>query len=157
MPNTSSNLSFLLDEIVSALSFEAFYEEPFMMPVLYGVRGSSRRRERTASFGGLTTWDTKAPAQEPTEDTIDQQFEKDFVHTPYGKQVPVERELIDDEEFGLLEDLGSQLGVTAALTMERKAVEVFDDAFAGLSIACLHGVMRLGRRRRGPWRWRPAA
>jgi len=128
---TSNSLSFVLDEVVSAVAFEAFYEESFMMPTLFGVRSSGRRRERLASLGGLGEFEVKNPGQTATEDTITQQFEKDFVHTAYGKTVPVERELIDDEEFGAVADLGRQLGTMAAYTMENKAAGIFRDAFAG--------------------------
>lgn len=130
-PITSNNLSFLLDEIVSGIAFEAFFEEALMMPSLYNVRTSGRRRERLASFGGLDEYQPKISGKEIETDEIDQEFEKDFEHIAYGKQVPVERELLDDQEFGLLEDLGRQLGVMASYTMERKAAQLFLDAFAG--------------------------
>lgn len=128
---TSAGLSSVLDEVVGALGMESFYQEAFMMPNIYSVRQSNRRRERSASVAGLTLWTAKNPNQSVAEDSLIQQFEKTYTHTPLGKKIPVERELIDDEEFGLLQDIGQQIGATAAQTMETDAVSPFNDAFAG--------------------------
>jgi len=128
---TSNTLSFVLDEVVSAVVFESFFAETYMMPALYSIRGSARRRERLASIGGIGEFEAKNETAAAAEDEVTQQFEKDFVHTAYAKQIPVSRELIDDEEYGVLADLGGQLGTMAAYTMENKAAELFRDAFAG--------------------------
>ncbi len=131
MAITSNSMSYILDEVVSAVAFESFYAEQFMMPVLYDVRGSGRRRERSASIGGLSLYAEKTNGQNATEDQWTQQFEKDFVHVAYGKRVAIERELVDDEDYGVLAEIGSQLGSLAAQTMEEKAADLFEDAFAG--------------------------
>jgi len=140
MAVTSSTLSYVLDEVTSVLAYESFYSEPFFMPELFGIRTSNRRRERTASTSGLTEYAIKTETAAPTEDTIDNQFQKDFTHDAYAKQVAISRELVDDQEWGLLEDIGEQLGTAAAYTMERKAASVFVNSFGaatsedGLSI-----------------------
>lgn len=128
---TTNTMSYVLDEVVSAVAFETFYEDAFVFPLLYDVRTSMKRREGTASLGGIREYAEKTRGAEASEDTITQQFKKDFVHVSYGKSIPVERELVDDEEWGLLVDLGQQLGYMAAYTMEKKAAALFNDAFNG--------------------------
>lgn len=128
---TSASLSFVLDEVVSAVAFESFFDESFLYTSLYGVRSSGRRRERLASIGGLGVFTQKNAGAAVDDDVVTQQFEKDYTHVAYGKKVPVERELIDDEEFGTIADLGQQLGYMGAYTMELQASEVFRDAFTG--------------------------
>lgn len=130
---TSNTLSYALDEVVSAIVFESFFGERFLFPSLYSVRPSARRRERLASLGGLGSFEAKQPTQAPTEDSSTQQYEKDFVHTAYGKTISIERELLDDSEWGLLADLSQKLGESAARTMEEHAASLFHDAFAGAS------------------------
>lgn len=130
---TSANMEFVLDEVVSSVMFESFFDEPFMYPMLFDVRTSNRRRERSASIGGLGEYQEKGRTQAAAEDQITEQFEKDFVHKSYAKQVAVERELIDDEEYGVLQEIGSQLGIMAAYSQEKTAAEIFNDAFAGVS------------------------
>ncbi len=126
---TSSSMSFVLDEVVSAIAFESYFDETFTMPSLFSIRSSSKRRERAASLGGLGEWTVKNPTAAADEEAITEQFAKTYTHSAYAKQVPVERELIDDEEYGLLADLGMQLGTTAAYTMENHAASVFRNAF----------------------------
>jgi len=131
MAITSNTLSFALDEVVSAVAFESFYEQAFMMPMLYSVRPSGRRRERSASFGGLGDFETKNPGAGVTETSLAQQFEKDFVHVSYALAVSIERELLDDEEYGFAVEIGRQIGIKGAYKMETLAAALFNDAFAG--------------------------
>lgn len=128
---TSNTLSFALDEVVSAVAYETFYEQPFMMQMLYGIRPSGRRRERSASFGGLGDFEVKNPGVAPAETSLAQQFEKDFVHVAYAMHVPIERELLDDEEYGFAVEVGRQIGIKAAYKMETLGAQLFHDAFAG--------------------------
>jgi hypothetical protein len=129
MSTNSQNNSYLLDEVVSAIAFESFQQEPLMVPSLFDIRASGRRRERTASFSGLSEFETKAELAAATEDQVENQFEKDFTHVAYAKKVPIARELIDDSEFGLVEDIGRQIGVMAAYTIENKCASVLRGAF----------------------------
>jgi hypothetical protein len=131
MTMTSNSMSFLLDEIVSDVAFEKFYSDAYMMPALYTMRASSRRRERSASFSGLRRFEVKLAGQAPSTDEMNEQFEKNFTHTAYAKLVPVERELIDDQEFGMIEELGTQIGAAGNFSIEVDASAIFRDAFAG--------------------------
>ena len=131
--HTESSLSYAVDEVVSMVAFESFYEDQggFVLPFLYDIRTSSKRRERGASFGGLGEYEVKSETGEPAEDEITQQYEKDFTHVEYAKQVPTSRAIADDEEWGLLVDMGIQLGGRAQYTMEKLGAAVFNDAFGG--------------------------
>jgi phage major head subunit gpT-like protein len=137
---TSESLSYALDEIVSAVTFDSFYGMPFMLPQLFSVRPSSRRRERFASLGGLGVWTEKTRGAAADSDALVQQFEKDFVHTAFGKEIPIERELIDDCEVNIVGEIGVQIGATAAYTMETHAAEVFNDFFDGATFKSEDGV-----------------
>lgn len=129
---STTNLNLLVDEIVTSLAYESFYDSAdFLMPELYDVRSSNKRRERQASLGGIGQYTEKLAGGAADEDTINQQFSKDFVHRAYAKQLPIERELIDDSEWGILQDISRQLGEQAGLTMEAAAMGVFNDAFGG--------------------------
>lgn len=129
---TSENLNYVLDEVVSAVVFESFYDSTeFLMPQLYNVRPTAKRRERMASFGGLGRFNQKQSTHSAEEDSISQQYEKDFVPLAYAKTVPIERELIDDEEWGVVEDISRQMGIAAGQTMEEDAASLFNNAFSG--------------------------
>jgi phage major head subunit gpT-like protein len=124
-------MSYVLDEVVSGVGFESFYEAPFQWPLVYTRRGSMSRRERFTSVGGIGQFQQKTPGTAPAEADVSQQFQKTFVHNPFALQLPFEREFVDDEEWGTVEELGREIGLSAAQTMEVAGAALFNDAFAG--------------------------
>lgn len=128
---SSGQMSYLLDEVVSAVFINEFTQLPQVMGALYNIRTSSKARERSSSMSGLGLFTQKPELQAVDIDIPIQQFQKTFNHTPFGKQTPVSRELIDDEDWGFFEDLGVQFAVAANRTMETDAAAVFNDAFDG--------------------------
>lgn len=130
---TQSSVSYLFDEVTSEVAFESFYDMPFLHPALYSVRGSAGRRERASSLGGLGRFNSKAETVDADQATITQQFQKTFTHTAYALQIPVSREVVDDEEWGFLQEIGMELGQSAAQSMEIDAFALFNDAFDGAS------------------------
>jgi hypothetical protein len=128
---TSANSNYVLDEVVTALVFEALYDSTeFLLPELYDVRGSNSRRERLASTGALSRYTEKLPGVSADEDSISQQWEKDFTHKVFAKQIPIEQELIDDEEWGYVADISRQMGQLAGYSMEEDAAAPFNEAFS---------------------------
>lgn len=129
---TTSNLSYAIDQVVSTVAFERFYMGPFFMPVFYDVRVSSKPSERSASFSGIGDFEEISETQEMPEDSQPgNQFTKDFVHAEFGKMLPFSRKIADDQQWGLLEDYGQQIGYKAKVTMEKKAVALFNDIATG--------------------------
>lgn len=137
---TQGSVSFLLDEATSAVMLNAFAQLDPMMGALYSVRTSRGRRERHSSFGALGQFTEKTEAARPDEDIPVQQFQKTFDHTPFGKETPVSREVIDDEEWGWFRDLGMQYGMAATRTFETLAAGPFNDAFAGVTYTSEDGL-----------------
>lgn len=131
MTTTSANMSYLLDEVTSAVAINEFSQLDNLMGALYSMRTSSGRRERATSISGLGQFQLKLPTVAADTDAPVQQFQKTFTHSAYALQVPVERELIEDNEWGFFQDLGIQMGVSANQTLETLAAGVFNDAFAG--------------------------
>jgi phage major head subunit gpT-like protein len=85
------------------------------------------------STGGVTVFEEKTPGSEPATQTPIQQFQQDFVHVPYGVQIPAEREFLDDEDWGYFADIGRQLGYMAGYSMEVLAASLWNDAFTGVT------------------------
>lgn len=128
---TSGTLSYVLDEVTSAVLINQFLQLPNVWSSVYTIRGSNRARERVTSISGLGQFEEKQETLAGAEDVPIQQFEKDFDHTPFAKTVPVSRELVDDENWGWFENLGVQLANAASRTMETQAAGPFNDAFSG--------------------------
>lgn len=131
MTATSANMSYLLDEITSAVAINQFSQLTNLMGQLYGMRSSGKRRERSSSISGLGKLQKKTATVLSTEDRPVQQFQKTFLHSAFALHTPVERELLDDEDWGWFQDLGIQYAMSANRTMESEAALVFNDAFDG--------------------------
>ena len=125
---TSAQLSYLLDEITSSVFINDFTQNPQMFGMLYSVRPSVSRRERSSSLGGFGQFDEKIETSAATEEVIVQQFQKTFNHTPFAKTAAISRETVDDEDWGFFEDLGMLLSQAATRTMETQAAGVLNEA-----------------------------
>lgn len=129
MAQTAASLSFVLDEVTSAVMMNEFMELPNVFGSIYGMRLASGRRERHSSVSGLSQLADKNELAAAEEDAVIQQFQKDFVHGALAKQVPVSREVIRDEEWGWFQNLGVLFGDAANRTFETKAAQPFVNAF----------------------------
>lgn len=130
---TRSDITYVVDETISAVAMTMFLEEEFTVPQLYNILPSAQEREIHARLGGISTWDVKPEGQSPTEKTITQEFSKQFVHEAYSPVVPLSRELIDDSKFNLVVAVGDNLGASGRRTMEKHGAALFNDAFNGLT------------------------
>lgn len=128
---TSSNLNYAIDEVVSEVAWSEFYSGEFYVPFFFRIQGSSRSRERSARFGGLGKYAAKTPTAQAERDQITQEAEQNLVHGAYGKTVELERELIDDAEWPVLEEISEELGYMARFTMESDGAAVFNDITGG--------------------------
>ena len=141
---TSAQLAYLLDEVTSAVFINEFTQNPQMMGMLYNMRPSMGRRERSSSFGGFGQFDEKIETQAATEEDIIQQFQKTFNHKPFAKTARISREVVDDEDWGFFEDLGMQLAAAATRTMETQGAGVFNTAFTTAEFASEDGAALCG-------------
>ena len=128
---TTGQMSYILDEVVSAVLINEFAQLPNIFGSVYNIKTSSKARERSSSVGGLGQFSEKVELQSPDEEGVTQQYQKTFNHTPFAKTVAVSRELVDDEEWSWFQGLGEQLSMAASRTMETQAAGLFNDAFAG--------------------------
>lgn len=127
----SGQMSYILDEVVTAVLINEFAELPNVFSTLYNIKTSAKARERQTSISGLGQFDEKVETVAATEDSPVQQYQKTFNHTPFAKTVAVSRELVDDEDWGWFENLAVQLANAANRTMESQGAALFNDAFAG--------------------------
>lgn len=131
---TSSTLSYAVDEAVTEVVFATLAEEPMLVPALFTQLSSTGPRETVASFGGLEYYEEKSESAEMTEDQVVQQFKTVFTHKVYAKKIRLTREIIDDEEWGVVAEHSRLMGSKAAETMEFHGARVFNDAFAGAHV-----------------------
>lgn len=137
---TRALLSFVFDEVCSSVMYNEFLQEPMLMGALYGVQvPPASRRVRSASVSGLGKFVQKTEGANATQDNLIQQYESTFTHNTFALYTEITKEAIEDNEFSLFQQLGQELGMAAARTMEDDAADVFDDAFAGATYTAEDG------------------
>ena len=137
---TTSTLSFLFDEVVSAVTYEEYFSGDFLVPLLYSMRGSMSRRERGASLGGLGKFQAKTETGSIPEGTITEQFTKTLVQSEFGLKLPISRMVVDFNEWGFLQEVGVELGASAAYTMEDDGMALFRDVPTGATYTAEDGL-----------------
>ena len=137
---TTGTLSYLFDEVTSAIAIEKYFEGPFLVPLLYNMQGTGNRRDRSSSFGGLGKFQAKSETASASEATVTQQFQKTFVQSEFALMLPVSRMVVDFEEWGFLQDLGVELGTAAAYTVEDDGIALFRDAVTGATYTSEDGL-----------------
>lgn len=126
-----TTLSYAVDETISLLAFEEMMADMTLMFQLYEVRAGTGRRAVAGHIGALGEFTEKTEGAQADEDQVEQQWKKEFLFVPKAKRVPISREIIDDNEWGVLEELGMQLGSAANHTMETDGAKLFNEIFGG--------------------------
>lgn len=137
---TLGNLSFIFDEVVSAVAYEEYFSGEFLVPMLYRMQGSASRRERASSLGGLGKFQPKTETGAISEGSVTQQFQKTLTQSEFGLQLPISRMVVDFNEWGLLQEIGIELGSSAAFTMEDDGMALFRDAPTGATYTAEDGL-----------------
>lgn len=129
MAMTSNSLSYALDEVVSGAAFDTLLESPMIGPAIFSFGPGTGYRNRVATFGTLGRFAQKTAGQEGTSGQIRQQFTRDFNHVAYSQVVTAERELLDDDRWGISSQIGRALGESANYSIEKDCADVFANAF----------------------------
>jgi hypothetical protein len=109
--------------------FEAWDEEPEEWPSFLKNETSNQHNETYQSFAGTTNWKTKNEMQNANQDTFNL---ADLIVTefqPYGVEIVLSREEIDDQKYGEVLDMTRDAGHAGRNTVEANCATVLDNAF----------------------------
>lgn len=101
---------------------------PSRIPMLFNVLGSTKASEHFLGVGGMSDWQEYKGALE--YDDPEQGFKTTLTHAEYAKGFKVERKLVDDDQYNLINARPRQLAMSAARTREKHAASVFNNAFS---------------------------
>lgn len=116
-----------LDELI----FNKFDRFPPQYTKYFRVMDSSRAIEQTSEMAGFGTFTTIAEGGSVRYDESVPGFNKTFTHLQYGLGFKMSRIMIDDDRWGIINKLGSELGRSAKETIELAAASVFNNGFSG--------------------------
>ncbi len=108
------------------LQYEALAAES-KTPLLFNVMASQRYNEVFLNVGGMGNWNEYTGAIE--YDDMEQGFTTTLTHKEYSKGFAVERKLVDDDLYNIINARPQQLALSAARTREEHAASVFINAF----------------------------
>lgn len=95
---------------------------------LFNVQTSSAAVERNLGIGGFGNVPEFTGAI--NYDSFEQLYRADYTHKEYALGMAVERKLIDDDQYGVINDRARMLGLSFDRTAEQYAVSVFGNAFS---------------------------
>lgn len=129
MSVNSGNYGKLLEPGLRKIFFETYQEVPEQFSKIYNVLNSKKAVETDLRMGGFTTWNTKASLdgveyENPTEtDTVL------YKHVTYAKGFQVEKEMVDDEQYSIINKLPKALARAARVTLEEIGASILNNAF----------------------------
>lgn len=101
-----------------------------LAPRLFDFMNSQKSAEHMRAIGSIApdTWDLFEPSGKIPSVSFDQGYKKTFTHRTYMVELPIKKELIEDNQYSEVIDAAGQLGDSAALKREVDAASVFNNA-----------------------------
>jgi len=100
-----------------------------LIPTLFNVTTSSKEQEHDLGVGGFGDWNEYEGAIE--YDNHEQGFKTTYTHKEYVRGFTVERRLVDDDQYNIINARPRGLALAAMRTREKHAASVFNNAFSG--------------------------
>lgn len=98
------------------------------IPMLFDVITSTKSSEAFQGLGAMADWNAYEGAIE--YDSFDALYKTTLTHAEYSKGFKVERRLIDDDQYNVINARPRALALSAVRTRETHAASVFNNAFS---------------------------
>lgn len=109
------------------LQIDALIKES-SVPKLFNIQSSTKSVEHTYGVGGMG--DVPEYNGAIQYDTFDGLYKKSYTHVEYALGMSVERKLVDDDMYNVINQRARLLGMSFVRTREKKAASVFNNAFS---------------------------
>ncbi len=115
-----------LDEVI----FNKYNRHADMYRRIFKVRNSGRSIEQTSEVAGLGQFVELAENAAMHYDEAVPGFAKTYTHLQYGLGFRISRIMVDDDKFGVITKMSSDLGRSAADTREAICANIFNNGFS---------------------------
>lgn len=129
MPVMTGQFNNLWTRKIDETFFEAWDEEPEEWPKYALNQTSNQHNETYQSFAGTVKWQQKAEMQNAQQDTFELADLIVTEFTPYGVEIILSREDIDDQKYGETIEMTADAGRAGRNTVEQNSVSLLDNAF----------------------------
>lgn len=129
MPIMTGQFDNLWTRKIDETFFEAWDEEPEEWSKFLHNETSNQHNETYQSFAGIANWQPKAEMANASQDKYNLGDLIVTEHNPYGIEIIMSREMIDDAKYGEVMDMTRDAGHAGRNTVEQNSVSVLDNAF----------------------------
>lgn len=123
----SENFGLLLDPGLRKIFMDEYMMPGSMIDQLYGVENSSKAVEYDYAIGGLgdlEEFDGTIPYSD-----FSGQYRVSYTHKEWVKGLKIERKLVDDDQYSVINKRPATLALVAKRTKEKHASSIFNNAF----------------------------
>ena len=99
------------------------------IPLLFNQIGSQKAAEKFFGVGGFGDWNAYDGTIEYDDNT--KGYQTTLTHEEYTRGFKVERKLVDDDQYNIINPKPAGLAMGAVRTQEKHAASVFNNAFSG--------------------------
>ena len=124
---TSEGFGYLLDPGLRKIFMDEYALPEGQVDALYGMETSSKATEYDLSIGGIG--DLEEFTGTIPYDDFKQQYRVSYTHKEWVKGMKVERKLVDDDLYNIINKRPAQLALVAKRTKEKHGSTVFNNAF----------------------------
>lgn len=124
-----TNYGKLLEPGLRKIIFETYNEKPEQFSKVFNVVSSKKAIETDARMGGFSLFNEKATLDASEYEDLTSLDTVQYKHVTYAKGFIVEKELVDDEQYGQIRKAAQALARAARSTVEVKAASVLNNAF----------------------------
>lgn len=126
----SSKLGKTLEIRYRKCFFEGYSIKKEQFRKIFNVKTSKKSKEEEFGVAGAGSWDERVNGLDPIQyDTIDEEYERLYVHKEYTKGLKVERKWIDDEQYGVGDKIAKSIGRGGKILVEQTAADVLNNGF----------------------------
>jgi phage major head subunit gpT-like protein len=124
---TSEGFGYLLDPGLRKIFMDEYAMPEGQVDALFGVETSGKATEYDLSVGGIG--DLEEFTGTIPYDDFKQQYRVSYTHKEWVKGMKVERKLVDDDQYSIINKRPAQLALVAKRTKEKHGSTVFNNAF----------------------------
>lgn len=129
MPVLTGQFNNLWTRKIDETFFEAWDEEPEEWSKFLRDEKSNQHNETYQSYAGTANWQQKNEMQNANQDTFELADLIVTEHTPYGVEIIMSREMIDDSKYDEVMEMTRDAGHAGRNTVEANSALVLDNAF----------------------------
>jgi len=124
---SSESFGYLLDPGLRKIFMDEYNLPDAKMDLLYGVESSSKAVEYDYALGGIGDLEEFTGTIGYTD--FDGQYRVSYTHKEWVRGIKVERKLVDDDQYSVINKRPQTLALSAKRTREKHAASVFNSAF----------------------------